>query len=75
MTIVGRVIEKLGGVAATARAFGVKHPTVIGWRERGVLPAERLTEAARLTGIPAAELRPDLAEAFALRSAPAEGRS
>jgi DNA-binding transcriptional regulator YdaS (Cro superfamily) len=65
MSAVDRVIERLGGVAATARAFGVKHPTVIGWRERGVLPAERVAEAAKLTEIPPAELRPDLASVFA----------
>lgn len=65
MSAVERVIEKLGGVAATARAFGVKHPTVIGWRQRDMIPAERVAEASRLTGFAAAELRPDLASLFA----------
>nr|WP_328798927.1 hypothetical protein [Rhodovarius lipocyclicus] len=31
------------------------------------MPAERVPELARVTGIPAADLRPDLAAAFAPR--------
>jgi DNA-binding transcriptional regulator YdaS (Cro superfamily) len=64
MSVVERVIETLGGVTATARALGVKHTSVIGWRDRQRIPAEKVSEVARLTKIPAAEIRPDLARLF-----------
>jgi len=51
-----RVINKFGGVNATARACGHKSAsTVQGWKERGWIPQERhheVLEAARRMGIP-----------------------
>lgn len=35
------VIAELGGVAATARIFGIKPPSVMGWLEKGI-PKSRL---------------------------------
>jgi hypothetical protein len=35
------VIAELGGVAATARIFGIKSPSVMGWLEKGI-PNARL---------------------------------
>jgi hypothetical protein len=35
------VIAELGGVAATARLFGIKSPSVMGWLEKGI-PKARL---------------------------------
>ena len=55
------IIAKAGGAVALARALGIKHSSVCDWRQ---VPAERLPEVARLTGIPPHELRPDLAEIF-----------
>jgi DNA-binding transcriptional regulator YdaS (Cro superfamily) len=46
-----------------AARLGVAHSTVLRWAERGV-PPHRVADVARVTGIPAAELRPDLAAAF-----------
>lgn len=34
-----RVIAALGGPAATARIFGIKPPSVMGWLEKGIPPA------------------------------------
>jgi DNA-binding transcriptional regulator YdaS (Cro superfamily) len=39
--------------------FGVNKSTVLRW-ESGLLPAERVLEIERITGIPRHELRPDL---------------
>jgi hypothetical protein len=35
------VVAELGGVAATARIFGIKSPSVMGWLEKGI-PSARL---------------------------------
>lgn len=56
-----RVIEQLGGVNATANAFGVTRQTVWNWKKRRV-PAEKclpLCEAVGHTVSPK-ELRPDI---------------
>ena len=56
---------KQKGVSALAlgRALNVSHTTVLRWAETGV-PAHRLADLARITGLPAAALRPDLAATF-----------
>lgn len=54
-----RIIEKFGGVTATARALGHKFPTTVqGWKSRGYIPAPKqagVLEAARAHGV---ELEP-----------------
>jgi len=47
---------------ALAIALGCSPSAISMWKE---VPSDRLGEIARLTGIPAAELRPDLASLFA----------
>jgi DNA-binding transcriptional regulator YdaS (Cro superfamily) len=59
-----RIIEAGGGVSKLAHALGLKHTSVIGWRDRGSIPAERVGDVARVTGLSPAEIRPDLAAAF-----------
>jgi len=49
--------------AGVALALGVSEPTLSRWVRKGV-PAERVKDVAEITGIPAAQLRPDLAKAF-----------
>jgi DNA-binding transcriptional regulator YdaS (Cro superfamily) len=53
------------GVTAVsiARQMGVSHTSVLRWASRRV-PAARVQDLARVTGIPARKLRPDLAAAF-----------
>ena len=58
-----RAISAAGGVNALARALGRSHPTIVGWKRRGI-PPERLLEVAAVTGMSPADLRPDLAEIF-----------
>ena len=42
------IIQELGGPAAVARIVGVKPPSVIEWRKRGI-PAERAPDIERAT--------------------------
>lgn len=58
-------LNRRGAVSALADALGVAHTTVMRWRD-GTVPADRVAEVARVTGIPAAKLRPDLAATFAV---------
>lgn len=39
---VSAVIERLGGTSAVAAIFGIKPPSVSGWKEKGVIPRPRL---------------------------------
>jgi DNA-binding transcriptional regulator YdaS (Cro superfamily) len=43
--------------AKIARELGVTRPAILKWRQ---VPAERLPEVERITGIPRHELRPDI---------------
>lgn len=63
-TPIERLIQHLGGQAGVARALGVSQPTVFGWKA-GLHGMNAVTamRAERLTGIPAVELCPKLAEA------------
>ncbi|HEV7455892.1 MAG TPA: YdaS family helix-turn-helix protein [Roseococcus sp.] len=61
---ISRIIEAGGGVAKLARALNLKHTSIIGWKRRGVIPAERVAEVAAATGLHPAEIRKDLAAAF-----------
>ncbi len=54
---VQRVIDAAGGVSALAKALKIKQPSVSGWVR---VPAERVLEIERITGIDRAEIRPDL---------------
>jgi DNA-binding transcriptional regulator YdaS (Cro superfamily) len=66
---VDSIIRAAGGVAKLAAVCGLKHTSVIGWRTRGIIPAERVGDVARATGLSPAQIRPDLAAAFAAPSA------
>ncbi|MBS1015181.1 helix-turn-helix domain-containing protein [Acetobacter persici] len=54
---VKRAIEAAGGVAVLAQQLGIKAPSIYSWR---AIPPKRVRAIARITGIPAAELRPDM---------------
>jgi len=58
-----RAFALSGGPSALAKAIGNITPQAISqWKK---VPAERVLDVARITGIPAEELRPDLAALFA----------
>lgn len=48
---------KRGAVAELARALGISHAAIRQWTR---VPAERVVEVERITGIPREALRPDL---------------
>lgn len=66
-----RVIDDLGGVTSAAKALGINNPSVIAnWRTRNSVPAERVLDVEKLTGISRHELRPDI-----FGSAPSDGKA
>jgi DNA-binding transcriptional regulator YdaS (Cro superfamily) len=52
-----RCIEAVGGIAKLAALLRVRHQSFYSWRR---VPAERVLEVERVTGISRHELRPDL---------------
>ncbi len=51
------ILARAGGMNALARALGITSASVAGWKR---VPAGRVAEVARITGLPAARIRPDL---------------
>ncbi|MDF2994653.1 MAG: hypothetical protein K0R27_290 [Xanthobacteraceae bacterium] len=49
--------ENVGGITRLAREIGVKHQTFYSWKR---VPAERVLDIERVSGVPRHELRPDL---------------
>lgn len=49
--------EKVGGVVSLANGLGIKHTSLHTWRR---VPAERVLEFERLTGISRYDVRPDV---------------
>lgn len=49
--------EKVGGLAQLASKLGIARQAIYQWKR---VPAERCVDIERITGIPRAELRPDL---------------
>jgi DNA-binding transcriptional regulator YdaS (Cro superfamily) len=56
-----RAVEQAGSLRKLAKKIGVSHQAISQWRS---VPAHRLLAVERATGIPRAELRPDLALLF-----------
>lgn len=59
--IVELAAEKSGGLVALASALGIRHQALYGWKR---VPAERVLDIERITGISRHELRPDLSKIF-----------
>lgn len=57
INIVTAAAEKAGGVVALARELGIKHTALYSWNR---VPAERVLDIERITGISRHELRPDI---------------
>jgi len=68
--IVEDAAEKSGGLVALASALGIKHQALYGWKR---VPAERVLDMERITGIPRAQIRPDLAAIFVTPETSREG--
>lgn len=57
INIVEQAAEKAGGVVALARELGIKHASLHSWRQ---VPANRVLDIERITGISRHEMRPDI---------------
>ena len=62
VTALDRAIQTTGGAEAFAEAVGVSRRTVFNWKAVRI-PADRVPDVERITGIPRHELRPDLWDA------------
>ena len=52
-----QIIELAGGAQVLAKRIGLTHQAIYAWRE---VPADRVIEVARLTGLRPWDVRPDL---------------
>jgi hypothetical protein len=59
-TRLDEALRLAGGPAAVARDLGISRGAPHHWRRTGRCPAERTRDIARLSGLPAQYLRPDL---------------
>ncbi|MGL4441322.1 MAG: Cro/CI family transcriptional regulator [Bosea sp. (in: a-proteobacteria)] len=57
-----RAIEAAGGVRALARSLGISQPAISAWKR---VPSDRVVAIEGATGVPRAQLRPDLYDAAA----------
>lgn len=55
-----RAAGAFGGFAELAKRLHVTRQAVSAWRQRGCVPAERVIEIERLTGVSRYDLRPDI---------------
>ena len=55
--ILKHAAEKVGGMAQLADKLGIARQAVYQWSR---IPVERVAEVERITGVPRAELRPDI---------------
>jgi DNA-binding transcriptional regulator YdaS (Cro superfamily) len=60
MTGIEKVIEKLGSQKALAEALNVSTMAISKWVSIGKVPADRVLNVEKLSGISCHELRPDI---------------
>ena len=58
--IITEAILKAGGVQKLAKNIGVTYQAIQLWESRGKVPAERVLDLERVTGICRTEFRPDI---------------
>jgi DNA-binding transcriptional regulator YdaS (Cro superfamily) len=57
LPILDLAIKKAGGLRELGRALGINYQALQTWRR---IPAERVRDIERVTGIPREKLRPDI---------------
>jgi DNA-binding transcriptional regulator YdaS (Cro superfamily) len=60
MRIMQRIIKAAGGQSELARRLDIRQQSVYEWVRRDRVPAERVLEVERVTGVPRHQIRPDL---------------
>jgi DNA-binding transcriptional regulator YdaS (Cro superfamily) len=55
--LIAHWIEAKGNLARLAKELGIAHQSIYSWSR---IPAERVIDVERITGIPRHELRPDI---------------
>ena len=60
MNVVQRIVDSVGGQSELARLLDIRQQSVQEWVTRRRVPAERVLEVERVSGIPRYEIRPDL---------------
>lgn len=60
MHLVSDIIKDAGGVTKIAVELGVPVATVSSWGLRNQVPATRVLDFERITGVPRHEIRPDI---------------
>lgn len=55
--IVALAAEKSGGVVSLSRELGIKHTALYSWKR---VPAERVRDISRITGLSPNDIRPDI---------------
>lgn len=55
-----QIIANAGGAVVVARKIGIKYQSVQEWIARGQIPAQRVIEMEKLTGVSRHRLRPDV---------------
>lgn len=58
MKILDEAIAQAGGMMAFAKAIGINRTAIYRWKDR--IPAERVIDVERASGIPRERLRPDI---------------
>jgi DNA-binding transcriptional regulator YdaS (Cro superfamily) len=59
-TIFDLINQRAGSQAELARRLGIRPTSIIDWRRAGRIPAERVLEVSRVTGLSPHLLRPDI---------------
>lgn len=60
MTALDKAIQSQGSARSLATSLGVSSMAISKWRNRGLVPADRVIPIFSVTGITPHELRPDL---------------
>ena len=60
MRIMDRIIKAGGGQSELARKLDIRQQAISQWVARGRVPAERVLEVERVTGVPRQQIRPDI---------------
>lgn len=60
MRTLKQIVKEAGGQSEIARQLGLRQQSISEWVERNRVPAERVIEVERITGVPRHELRPDI---------------